>query len=401
MESSSTSPGQEPAGQGPWREVAALFLRLGFTAVGGPAAHIAMIRDEVVERRRWMTDQDFVDLLAIVNLVPGPNSTEMAISVGYMRAGWRGLLAAGICFIAPAMLIVMTLAAVYVRYGALPQVQALFYGIQPAVIAIVAVAVWRLGRTVIKGLWPLVLAAMIIVPYLLGVNVLILLIAGGLLTLTEHWLEARRQGIIPVVLLSLPGVQGYAGRLAGLAALVATAAVPFSYTTLFLTFLKIGAVLYGSGYVLLAFLRSDFVLRLQWLTDQQLLDAISVGQFTPGPVFTTATFIGFILGGIPGGLVATAGIFLPSFVFIALIHPIAARLRANPWTSTVLDGVNVAAVALMAGVLLQLTQSALVDVFTVVLAAAALVVLLRFHINSAWIILAGALAGLAHYWLLR
>ena len=387
-------------------EVASLFLRLGFTAFGGPAAHIAMMRDEVVKRRKWLSDEQFVDLWGTCNLIPGPTSTELAIYLGYQRAGWLGLIVAGLCFIGPAMLIVLALAWAYVAFGSLPQVAELFYGIKPVVVAIIAYALWGLCRTVLKGVWPVIVALLILGLYLLGINVILLLFGGGifygLVRITERWYREKRTPIRPT-LSSFAGI--YALQLQWQAVSVpfasfAITAVPFSLPTLFLTFLKLGAILYGSGYVLLAFLRSDLVLQLHWLSDRQLLDAISVGQFTPGPVFTTATFIGYVVGGLPGALLATLGIFLPSFLLIPLIHPIASRLRRSPWTAPFLDGVNVAALALMAGVLFQLGQNALIDVLSWAIAGCAFVVLLRFKINSAWLILAGAAIGLLRFWLL-
>jgi chromate transporter len=303
------------------------------------------------------------------------------------------------------MLIVLALAWAYVTYGSLPQVAWLFYGIKPVVVAIIAQALWGLCRTVLKGIWPIVVAVLVMALYLLGVNVLILLFGGGLLfgliRGIERWLRNRSNQVSLVFPLTLGhlGARWRAMLVPLPGVITATAAVPFSLLTLFLTFLKIGAVLYGSGYVLLAFLRSDFVLNLHWLTDRQLLDAISVGQFTPGPVFTTATFIGYVLGGLPGALLATLGIFLPSFVFIALIHPVAARLRRSPWTAPLLDGVNVSALALMAGVLFQLGQNALLDVFSAAIALVSFGILLRFRINSAWLILAGAVLGIVRFWL--
>jgi chromate transporter len=394
-------------------EVGGYFLRLGFTAFGGPAAHIAMMRDEVVRRRKWISDQRFLDLLGVINLIPGPNSTELAIYLGYERAGWLGLVAGGALFIAPAMLIVMTLAWAYVKFGSMPQVAWLLYGVKPVVIAIILQALWGLARTALKGPIAAALGLAVVALYLVGVNVLALLF-GGALAYGLIRLAARgwRPGGKPLLGLAAPAwpLAAFVARVRGLpASLAATPlgsesaltlaalapAAPVSLGVLFLTFLKIGAVLYGSGYTLLAFLRADFVQRLGWLTDQQLLDAVSIGQFTPGPLFTTATFIGFVVAGWPGALIATLGIFLPSFVYIALFWPVATWLRRAAWSAPLLDGLNVAALALMAGVTIQLGRAALVDVVTVALAAVALLVLLRWKPNSAWLILGGALVGLA------
>jgi chromate transporter len=379
-------------------EVALLFLRLGFTAFGGPAAHIAMMREEIVRRRQWITDQRFVDLLGVVNLIPGPNSTELAIYLGYLRAGWAGLVVAGACFIGPAMLIVLALAWAYVTFGSAPQVGWLLYGIKPVVIGIIAIALVGLGRTVLRGALPVVVGLAALALYLLGLNTLALLFGGGLVfaalrLVVERWPMARK-GKPGAALVGGMHTLRAAAASAGAAGGVAAATAPVSLPTLFLTFLKIGAVLYGSGYVLLAFLRADFVQNLHALTDRQLLDAVSIGQFTPGPVFTTATFIGYLVGRWPGALVATLGIFLPAFVFVPLVHRLATILRRSPWTAAILDGVNVAALALMAGVTLQLGQSALLDPITWGLALVSFAVLTRFKINSAWLIAAGALVGL-------
>lgn len=387
-------------------ELVTLFLRLGFTAFGGPAAHIAMMREEVVQRRQWMSDERFVDLIGITNLIPGPSSTELAIYLGYLRAGWPGLLVAGICFIGPAMLIVLALSWAYVTYGALPQVGWLFYGIQPVVVAIIAQAIWRLGRTIFKGVLAAGVALLVLVLYLLGVHVLVLLFGGaalfGVLSLLQkRW--SHKPSIMKVLLPAMPLSQRSIWKVSfsALGAGQLTGGSSFSLVALFLTFLKLGAVVYGSGYTLLAFLRADLVQNLHWLTDKQLLDAVSIGQFTPGPVFTTATFIGYLLGGLPGAVLATVGIFLPSFVFIALIHPVAARLRQAAWTATLLDGVNAAALALMTGVLVQLGQHALMDVLTWAVALVAFAILLRFKLNSVWLILAGAILGLLRFWLFK
>ncbi len=369
-------------------EVAALFLRLGLTAFGGPAAHIAMMRDEVVRRRGWLSDQEFLDLLGATNLIPGPNSTEMAIHLGYRRAGAPGLLVAGTAFIAPAMLIVLVFAWAYVRFGATPTAQWLLYGVKPVIIAVILQALWSLGRTAVRtillGLVGLVVAAL----YLWGVNEIALLLVGGLTVMLASNARPLRvmKVLLPVLLTGVVGDLAYARA-------IEAARTPFTLERLFLTFLKIGSVLYGSGYVLLAFLRGDFVLRLGWLTDRQLLDAVAIGQLTPGPVFTTATFIGYVLGGTPAALLATFGIFLPSFVFVAATHPFIPQMRKSPWAGALLDGVNVASLALMAGVTAQLARTAVVDPITVALALAAALLLIRFRVNSAWLVLGGAAVG--------
>ena len=355
------------------REVAALFLKLGTIAFGGPAAHIAMMREEVVRRRRWVSDERFVDLLGATNLIPGPNSTEMAIHLGYLRAGWPGLIAGGACFIVPAMLIVLGCAALYVHYGARPGAGWLLYGVKPVIVAVVVQAMWGLLRSAVKGPLLAVIGVATLALSLAGANEIALLLGGGVVS----------------VLLTTVGIRGVAAPL-GLGAGV-------GLTTLFLVFLKIGSVLYGSGYVLLAFLRNDFVERLGWLTDQQLLDAVAVGQFTPGPVFTTATFIGYVLGGVPRAALATLGIFLPSFVFVALSHPLIPRLRTSRRAGAFLDGVNVAALGLMAAVTWQLGRVAIVDTTTAALALIALALLLRFRLNSAWLVLGGAAVGALLY----
>lgn len=393
-ESKLTARQPAPAVQGSLAEVAGLFLKLGTIAFGGPAAHIAMMREEVVERRRWLTEQRFLDLLGITNLIPGPNSTEMAIHLGYLRAGWPGLITAGACFIAPAAVIVLALAWAYARYGAMPEATWLLYGVKPVILAIIAQALWRLGAKALNHALGFLLGLAVLVLYLFGGNEIALLFGGGVIFAVTRWAGKQKGERLALGLPLLSTVE--ARQLAALpAGAAAAAAAPFSLATLFLTFLKIGAVLYGSGYVLLAFLRNDFVHRLGWLTDQQLLDAISIGQFTPGPVFTTATFIGYVVAGWQGAALATLGIFLPSFVFVALVRPLADALRRSAWTSALLDGVNVAAVALMAGVLLRLGASTLIDPLTWIAALLSFGVLVRFKVNSAWLILAGAAVGLA------
>lgn len=378
---------------GALREVAALMFRLGWTAFGGPAAHIAMLRGEVVKRRRWMTEQRFLDMVGAANLVPGPTSTQTVMHSGYARAGWAGLFVGGVLFILPAACLVLGFAWLYARYGTTKGGIWLLYGIKPVIIAVVVQALWGLGRTAVKNLLLGLFGAAVFAGYLLGVNVILLLFGATLLVMLIE--NARRiRGGRPAAgaLLPLPGIKAIP-----LVAVAAGVAVAYSPLRLFLTFLKIGSVLYGSGYVLLAFLRNDFVDHLGWLTNRQLLDAVAVGQFTPGPVFTTATFIGYLVGGFSGALLATLGIFLPAFLFVALSVPVLPHLRRSPWTATALDGVNVAAVGLMAGVAWELARAAVVNWFTALLAAAAAVVLIRFRVNSAWLVLGGGIAGILYH----
>ncbi|HZY66176.1 MAG TPA: chromate efflux transporter [Rubrobacteraceae bacterium] len=356
-------------------ELARLFLKLGFVAFGGPAAHVAMMREEVVTRRRWMDDQEFLDLVGATNLIPGPNSTELAIHLGRVRAGWRGLLVAGACFIVPATLIVLFFAALYSRYGSTPEAERLLYGIIPVIIAVIARALWGLLRTAVKDRLTGTVGTAALVLYLLGLGEIPLLATGALAVLLARSASYRLNGVAvlaPIGLLQVPS--GLGGG------------------SIFFSFLKIGAVLFGSGYVLLAFLRSEFV-ATGLLTEQQLLDAVAVGQFTPGPVFTTATFIGYLLAGVPGAVLATVGIFLPAFIFVALTGPFIPRLRRSPVASNLLDGLNVTSLALMAGVTWQLGRDAIVDLFSAILALAALGLLVRFKVNAAWLVLAGGALG--------
>ena len=364
-------------------EVAALFLKLGVTAFGGPAAHIAIMHDQTVKKRKWLTDQQFLDLVGATNLIPGPNSTEMAIHIGFLRAGWLGLIVGGLCFIVPAMLIVLLLAWFYVHYGAMPQTKWLLYGIKPVVISIVVQALWSLGHKAVKGTLTAAAALIVLVLYFLGANEIALLFGGGFAVMLAVNLQRLQKRTLAVSLIPFGG-----------AGLLSQVSVPFTLPLLFLTFLKIGAVLYGSGYVLLAFLRADFVVRFGWLTDQQLIDAIAVGQVTPGPLFTTATFIGFVLGGIPGALLATLGIFLPSFVFVAISNPLIPRMRSSPWLSGLLDGVNAASLSLMAAVTWQLGRASLTEPLAILIALVSFVLLIRFKVNSTWLIAGGALLGL-------
>ncbi|GAA3446644.1 chromate efflux transporter [Planomonospora venezuelensis] len=369
-------------------EVAAVFLKLGVIGFGGPAAHIAMMREELVRRRGWVSDGRFLDLVGAASLIPGPNSTEVAIHLGHERARWRGLIVAGVCFIVPAFAIVLALAWAYVRHGRTPAAEGLLYGIKPVVVAIVVWALAGLLRTAVKGWLTGAVAAAALAAYLLGAGELLVLAAGGLVVMAVR----TGRGLLPgagvhaltgPLLVALPG----GSRLADL-----TGGQP---AQLFLTFLKIGSVLYGSGYVLLAFLEGDFVERLGWITRVQLLDAVSIGQVTPGPVFTTATFVGYVVAGLPGAVLATVGIFAPSFAFVALLTRIVDRVRDRVWSSAFLDGVNATALALMAGVTVELSGEAIVDPLTAVLAAAALLLQWRTRLNTAWLIAAAAAIGLA------
>jgi chromate transporter len=368
-------------------EVAGLFLKLGFTAFGGPAAHIAMMHDETVNKRKWLTDQEFLDLIGATNLIPGPNSTEMAIHIGFLRAGWLGLIIGGACFILPAMLIVMALAWVYIRYGSATQANWLLYGVKPVVISIIVQALWRLGQKAIKGPFIVVTSLAVLVLYFFGINEIALLFGGGLFVMIATNFRRLRNKVMEISLLA---------PFTGLNYLLPYTLIspPFGLSLLFLTFLKIGAILYGSGYVLLAFLRADFVVRFGWLTDQQLVDAVAIGQVTPGPVFTTATFIGFILGGFPGALLATLGIFLPSFFFVAISNPLIPRVRNSAWVSGLLDGVNVASLGLMAAVTWQLGRASLIDPLTILIALISFGLLFQYKINSTWVIAGGAIIGL-------
>ncbi|MEP6668527.1 MAG: chromate efflux transporter [Chthoniobacter sp.] len=381
--SSEVSSQQDPASRGRrlW-ELARLFLKLGTIGFGGPAAHLALMEAECVRRRRWLTHGEFLDMVGATNLIPGPNSTELAIHIGRLRAGGPGLVVAGACFILPAMLLVMGCGWLYVTYGQLPQVGALLYGMKPAIIAIILQALWGLGKSAVKSVMLAVVGSAVVVGNVCGVEELVLLASAALVSLAWRWKGTSSRNLT-LALPMTPAVLGTAG-----------VAVPFGLWPMFLFFLKVGAVLFGSGYVLLAFLRADLVDRWHWLSEAQLFDAIAVGQVTPGPVFTTATFIGYLLGGVPGSLVATVGIFLPAFVFVAISAPLLSRLRASPAAGAFLDGLNVASLALMAVVTWHLGRSALVDGLTIAIALVAVALLLRFRVNSMWLLLGGAVVGL-------
>src|SRR5271165_5037572 len=365
--------------RGTLREIAKEFLRLGFVAYGGPAAHIAMMEERYVRRRGWLTRERFLDLLGAASLLPGPSSTEVAIYLGQIRGGLAGLILAGACFILPAAALVMVLAWAYMNYGAMPQVAGLLYGIKPVVVALIAQAIWNLGRTALKTVWLSGLAVAAIALAVWGVSpLLVLMAAGGLWVLLREGEELARNKLAVTGLLG-PGAAG------------TTAAI--CILPLFLYFLKVGAVLVGSGYVLLAVLRADLVVKMHWLTDGQLLDAIAVSQATPGPFFTVATFIGYLLGGWKGAVLATVGMFLPAFVYVGLTAGFLPALRKSPVASAFLDGVNAAALALMALVGWQFARAAIVNLPAIVLMIVSGVLVFRYKVNSAWLVLGGAIAG--------
>jgi chromate transporter len=368
------------------RELVPPFLRLGLTAFGGPAAHIAMMEEEFVRRRQWISHDQFLDMLGASNLVPGPSSTEVAIHIGHHRAGWRGLIAAGTCFIIPSMLIVMAFAFAYAKFGSFPEVQNVMRGIKPIIIAVILQALWRLAGTAVKDVFFAIIGLIATALALTGVNLLLILLAAGIATMLRA-LSSHRSAVSAMVTITL------ATRSMAPSTLAIGGKVPASLSAVFLVFLKFGAVIFGSGYVLLAFLQSDLVGRLHWLTQAQLLDAVAVGQFTPGPVFTTATFIGYLLGGVGGAVAATVGIFLPGFLLVAASRPLIPRIRRSEVAGAFLDGINIGAVALMFAVTWQLGRAALVDAATVGIGVISAFALVRFRVNSAWLILAGAAVG--------
>jgi chromate transporter len=384
--------------------LATAFLKLGTIAFGGPAAHIALMEEEFVRRRQWLTHQEFLDRLGAANLIPGPSSTEMAIYIGYTKRGWPGLIVAGCCFIIPAAVLVCAIAAAYVRYGSMPRVGGVLYALKPVVIAVVLQAFWKLARSAVKTVWLGALGiAAAALSFLQADSLLVLGGAGLLAGLPVLMGKFKSKSATTAALIWLktslplrPRALLTTTALTTTAAASGLAAVPFSLWRLFLTFLKIGSVLFGSGYVLLAFLRSDFVLRLHWLTEKQLLDSVAVGHVTPGPVFTTATFIGYLVGGIPGAVVATLAIFLPGFLLVAVSGPLIPRIRRSPLAGAILDGVIVASLALMGVVTWQLGRAALIDPLTIAIAVVSAVLLFRWQVNAAWLILAAAIVGALH-----
>lgn len=375
-------------------ELATLFFKLGAIGFGGPAAHIAMMEDEVVNRRQWLTREHYLDLIGATNLIPGPNSTEIAIHIGYIHAGLLGLIVAGVCFILPAVSVTAAFAWVYVQYGQFPQVAPLLYGIKPAILAIIFGAMWRLGKRAAKSRKLIIVGLVVLLGLFLGLNELLSLLLGGLLGMS--WLRLGSGSNLGATILISPLISSVP---------LSTAATPINTTNvsvwqLALFFLKVGSVLYGSGYVLVAFLQGGLVENLGWLTQQQLLDAIAIGQFTPGPVLSTATFIGYVIAGIPGALAATLGIFLPSFVFVAILNPIIPRLRASRWLGAFLDAVNISSVALMLAVTVELALGIFIlpkggiDWLAVLISLVAGFLVVRLRLNAVWIVLGGAITGL-------
>lgn len=378
-------------------EIAFVFLKLGTTAFGGPAVHLAMMEEEFVRRRRWLTHTEFLDRLATANLIPGPSSTEVAIFIGQLKQGWLGLIVAGTCFIVPAASIVLMIAWAYVRFGSLPKVEGILAAIKPAVVAIVIQALGKMARTGVRTLPLALIAATAAVLSMLGTSPIWVLVFSGLLSAATVKTKNR------LLIFALPEFSKNLGSTAQLSlqkslasfivVAVAGAAIPVGLLRLFLSFLKIGAVVFGSGYVLLAFLQTEFVERLHWLTEKQLIDAVAVGQFTPGPLSATATFIGYVVAGWPGAIVATIAIFLPGFVLVAASGPLLPRIRKSLAASAALDGVVAGSLALMAVVAMQLARASLVDRITVAVFAVSLIALIRFKVNSAWVVVGAAIVG--------
>jgi chromate transporter len=369
------------------KEVVLLFLKMGFTTFGGPAAFLGIAHDEVVKRRKWLDDNQFLDLVGATNLIPGPNAVEMAIHIGFLRAGWAGFWLGGISYTLPAVLIVMGLAWSYQRFGSMPQLIWVLYAVEPVVIAIITKALWSLGKQIFKEPLMVIIAISVLGLSLAGIDSILLLFAFGILIMVIKNFDRLKsilsglKAIFPIYLTPL----------------IQNTAHPFSLGSMFLTFLKIGSMLYGSGYVLLAFLRSDFVTRLGWLTEKQLIDAVAIGQVTPGPFFTTSTFIGYILAGIPGGILATIGIFFPSFLFVAVSNPYIPKMRQSPWFSAFLNGINAASLGLMAAVTIQMARAILIDPLKIIICGISLIVFVFSSVNTTWVIAAAILFAIGRY----
>ena len=371
-------------------EVCLVFLRLGTLSFGGPAAHIAMMENEFVQKRQWLERGKFLELVGASNLIPGPTSTELAIYIGYLKAGWPGLIGAGVFFILPAMLIVLFLAHIYVLYGELPQVSFALYGVKPVIVAIIAQAIWNLGKTAVKDVPSGLIGGMALGLSFFVVNPLFLLMLSGVAMIAIKRAHKIKMNVFFAPLLALVDVTKNE-------AAQAAAGAKLSLAALFVTFFKIGAVLYGSGYVLLAFLWKDFVQNYQVLTSQQLLDAVAIGQVTPGPVFTTATFIGYMIAGIPGAIVATIAIFLPSFVFVPVISIFLSKIKNSAIASDFLAGVIVASLALMASVTWTLAMSSVIDWLTALLAMLSCIAIFKYRVNTTWLIFGGGAIGIVQF----
>ncbi|MDB9828270.1 chromate efflux transporter [Flavobacteriaceae bacterium] len=365
------------------KQVAAVFFKLGLFAFGGPAAHIAMMEHEVVTKRGWMTREHYLDLIGATNLIPGPNSTEMTMHCGYQRAGKKGLFIAGISFIFPAVFITAILGYLYVLYGALPQVQPFIKGIQPAVIVIIASAVIKLGKKAVKN-WELaILGSLFLIASLLGINQIVLLLGGGIAGMCLFLMQSKIQHTTP---LFAPPFMIF---------IVSEIGAKLSAMGIFLKFLKVGSILYGSGYVLFAYLDTELV-TTALLSQTQLIEAIGIGQFTPGPVLSTATFIGYQLGGFWGAIAATAGIFMPSFLFVWLLNPLIPKMRKSKVLGYFLDSVNVAAVAIMLAVLITMSQQTLLDWQAALIAVVSVVLIFKFKkVSVMWVLIIGAILGYA------
>ncbi len=365
------------------KELALLFFRLGITAFGGPPAHIAMMHDEVVTRRKWLEEQEFLDLMGATNLIPGPNSTQMALHMGYSRARWRGMIVSGSCFILPSAFLVLLLTWLYVQYGTTTYAETLFYGIKPVIIAIVLQALYMLGRKAVKDVLTSLVAVGVVAGYFYGINEILLIFLGGLVVMLLRNYKSIASSRMFSFVAPILGVN-----------LVALQAKEVALSTLFLTFFKIGAVLYGSGYVLLAFLEADFVNALGWITTQQLIDVVAIGQVTPGPLLTTATSIGYLVAGFKGAVLATVAIFLPSFIFVPFVNSVVPKLRNSPLAGAALDGVNAASLGLMGAVTIQLARVSLIDPLTIIIAVLCAAALFFLRINSTWLIAGGGIIGI-------
>jgi chromate transporter len=363
------------------KEIAKLFLKIGIIGFGGPAAHIAMMQDEVVTKRKWLTEQHFLDLIGATNLIPGPNSTEMAIHIGHEKGGWKGLIVAGLCFILPAVFITGIFAWLYKQYGQLPEVQPFVYGIKPAIIAMILGAIFPLAKKSLKSTELIIIGLIVLIASLLNINEIYLMFGVGFFALLLAYIRNGKQNniinFLPLTLLQITN----------------TTILSATNASLFWIFLKIGAVLYGSGYVLFAFLDTELV-ATGLLSRQQLIDAVAVGQLTPGPVFSSVTFVGYQINGFTGAVVSTIAIFIPSFIFVALLNPIVKKMRNSKLFSAFLDAVNVASVAIIVAVCFDMGKDTITDWRTIFIAILSIAIAFGFRkINSAFVVLGGSIIG--------